>query len=62
MTEGLEKLDEIIKIQCTDGNWNWDAYMHGMANGLIAARSMITGKSPEYLDAPKKWLCDTWQA
>jgi len=36
--------------------------MHGMANGLIAARSMITGKSPEYLDAPKKWLCDTWQA
>ena len=55
-----EKLDDLIKIQCSDGNWNYDPYMHGMANGMILARSIIQGeeKEPEYLEAPKEWLCN----
>lgn len=55
MTE-LEKLDDMIKIQCSNGNWNYDPYMHGMANGMICARAILTDEEPEYLTAPKKWL------
>ena len=57
-TEVLEALKDLITIQCSDGNWNHDPYMHGMANGLILAKSLFTGECEEFLDAPKKWLCD----
>ena len=56
--KGIEALREQVKIQCSDGNWNYDRYMHGMANGLICALATIEDKNPEYLDAPKLWLCD----
>ncbi len=51
-------LQDVIDTQCSDGNWNYDPYMHGMANGLIVARSILTGEEPVFLEAPKKWLSD----
>uniref|UniRef100_A0A6M3KDM0 Uncharacterized protein n=1 Tax=viral metagenome TaxID=1070528 RepID=A0A6M3KDM0_9ZZZZ len=56
--KGIEALREQIKIQCSDGNWNYDPYMHGMANGLICALATIEGTEPEYLNPPETWLCD----
>jgi len=59
MTEtAIKKLDDIIAVQTMNGNWNYDAYMHGMANGLIMARSCMTGEDPQFLEAPKEWLAD----
>ena len=52
------KLDEIIAIQNADGNWNYDAYMMGLANGLIMARSILTDEDPQFLSAPAEWLAD----
>lgn len=55
----IEKMDKQVEIQCSDGNWNYDPYMHGMANGLLVAQATMhdlhdfTGPS-----APDKWLCD----
>lgn len=54
----IESLENIIKIQCSDGNWNYDPYMHGMANGLILAASIMYDKDPNYLQAPVEWLKD----
>ena len=51
-------LEEMTDVQCNDGNWNYDAYMHGMANGMIFALSLFQNKRPEYLEAPDKWLKD----
>lgn len=57
MTEKLiQELKSICALQCADGNWNFDHYMHGMANGLIFAVSIMEGKETKYLDAPDKWL------
>jgi hypothetical protein len=55
--KGLTALKEQVKVQCSDGNWDYDPYMHGMANGLICALATIEGKEPKYLDAPKTWGC-----
>ena len=52
----IDKLEDITKVQCLDGNWNYDSYMHGMANGLILAKSILEDKDPIYLDPPLKWL------
>lgn len=52
-------LDDLIAVQCADGNYNYDPYMHGLANGLILARSVIDNSSPAFLKAPKVWLSDS---
>ena len=49
-------LDEFVNIQCENGNWNYDPYMHGMTNGLIFAQSVLKDIEPKYLNAPEKWL------
>ena len=54
----LEKLKEMVEVQCSDGNWNYDPYMHGMANGMIFAVACMEDKEPEYLDSPGIWLKD----
>lgn len=56
--ERIKALREQVKIQRVNGNWNYDPYMYGMANGLICALATIEGVEPEYLDPPKTWLCD----
>lgn len=52
------KIEELVKIQCSDGNWDYDPYMHGMANGLICALSILKNEEPKYLEAPFAWIKD----
>ena len=59
MKTGFNHLKELEKVQCTDGNWNYDPYMHGMANGIILAVAILEDRQPVYLKAPKIWLCNT---
>ena len=53
---GINDLEDIVKTQSSDGSWNYDNYMHGLANGLILALSLIKNEKPEFLEAPEKWL------
>ena len=52
----IKKLDDLVKIQLTDGNWNYDPYMHGMANALLVAQAVMNNSEFEGLEAPEKWL------
>lgn len=56
----IKDLEELTKVQCSDGNWNYDPYMHGMANGMILSLHTVKGEEgiPEYKEAPVKWLAD----
>lgn len=56
----IQKLEEITKIQISDGNWNCNAYMLGMANGLILALATVRDDDGEvpFLSAPGEWLDD----
>lgn len=38
-----KQLEELVEIQCRQGTWNIDHYMHGLANGLILALSLFNG-------------------
>ena len=49
-------LKRVTDIHTGNGNWNYDPYMHGMANGLILASAIAEGTEPQYLTAPKKWI------
>lgn len=53
MNQKISKLEQLIEIQSTDGNWNYDEYNYGLLNGLILAKAIITDKEPVYKDKPK---------
>jgi hypothetical protein len=58
--ERMERLQQCTEVQCRDGNWNWDAYMMGLANGLILAEHIIFDREgePAYKSAPEEWRKD----
>lgn len=51
-------LDELIKIQGTDGNWNYDEYMYGLLNGLIVANAVVDDKDAVFPEAPEFFIRD----
>lgn len=58
--ERIKQLQDLCDVQCSDGNWNYDAYMHGMANALLLALHVVKGQegTPQFIDAPLVWLHD----
>lgn len=56
----IKQFREALAIQTSDGNWNNDAYMHGMANGMIFADHCIRGEEgePVYIAKPEQYLVD----
>lgn len=65
LKERVKSLEELTDIQCSDGNWNFDSYMRGMANGMILSVNVMnedldnpyTGQKSKrpFLDAPKEY-------
>lgn len=45
-------------VQGTDGNWNFDPYMHGLYNGLEFALAIMEKREPNFKNAPDEWLGD----
>jgi hypothetical protein len=55
----IQSIKDCTKVQCSDGNYNFAPYMHGMANGLILALGIMKGEPDiKFLDAPDKWIED----
>jgi len=58
LKDQIKSIEEMMKIQGSDGNWNYDPYMHGMLNGMKLIYSVLTDQRPEFLEAPNEWLRD----
>ena len=56
MKTQIEKLEDVTNIAVANGNYDCNAYMHGMANGLLLAKAIMKDEEVVYLDAPKEWL------
>ena len=56
MRKMIREITKVRKIATSSGNWDYNQYFHGMANGLILAESLFTrNRDPKYLDAPDEW-------
>lgn len=51
-----QTLKNIIGIQCQDGNWNYNEYMRGLANGLLLAESVLTNEEYRPFDRPDVYV------
>lgn len=54
----LEKMRDLVKVQEQSGNWDYDAYMHGMYNGMELMLAIAEGREPNYKRAPEQWICN----
>lgn len=43
----IKDLDDMIAIQSSNGNWNYDEHMLGLANGMILARHILRDERGE---------------
>jgi len=50
----LKKLNEVLKVQGNDGNWNSDEYMLGYFNGLELATSIMENREPIFRKLKKE--------
>jgi hypothetical protein len=59
----MKELESSVEVQSRDGNWDWDPYMLGMANGLILALNIVRGDAgdPPYKSAPAEWGADRYE-
>lgn len=62
MNKQINCLKELLTIQGSNGNWNYDPYMFGMYNGLQLALSVMENREPQYKEAPEKWLADNLES
>lgn len=46
-------LKEALAVQGQNGNWNSDAYMLGMYNGMEFMMACIENREPQYRDKPE---------
>lgn len=53
-----EQMKNLLDIQLSDGNWNANEYMYGMANAMILAYAILNDVTPIYLDKPDYFLND----
>lgn len=59
LADRIASLKETVEHQCQPGNWNYDQYMHGFANGLILALAIMEGREyADMKDAPEEWMVD----
>ncbi len=54
MKYNLNQLKDVIRIQGSDGNWNYDQYMLGLYNGMELMLSIVEEREPNYRELPNK--------
>lgn len=57
----IKMSNDLVQAQCSDGNWNCNSYMHGLANGMRLIESIFHGDEGELnlrMESPKQWLDD----
>ena len=58
MHNRIKTLENMIEFHSMEGSYTYNAYMHGIANGLILAHSIMTETKPKFLKEPNVWLKD----
>jgi hypothetical protein len=53
--EKIDILKQMLEVQGADGNWNYDAYMLGMYNGMEYSLAILENREPNYRNAPEQW-------
>ena len=53
MESKIRIMNDLLKIQGQEGNYNYDSYMLGMYNGMELMLSIAEGREPKFKLRPK---------
>lgn len=57
LTARVQAIKDLMRIQGSNGHWDYDPYNHGLYNGLAIALGILDGKQEKYLrNSPKEWI------
>lgn len=48
----IKQLEDLTEVACEKGTVDHDPYLHGMANGMIFALSLMQDSEPYYINPP----------
>lgn len=54
----LDVINELLEIQGSHGNWNYDEYSMGLYNGMELLVAILEDRDPVFKTPPKLWLVD----
>ena len=54
----MSAINDLLRIQGYNGNWNYDPYMQGLYNGMEVVIAILEDREPVFKSAPEKWLHD----
>jgi hypothetical protein len=54
----MSAINDLLRVQGINGNWNYDPYMQGMYNGMEVVIAILEDREPVFKSAPDKWLHD----
>lgn len=55
----IETMNEMLKVQGNDGNWNYSDYMHGMYNGMEYMVALVENREPIFRESPEVYLINS---
>lgn len=58
LEQRMTGLDQAITAISENGAWNQNAYMRGLANGMIIARGILYGRKPQTHPEPQEYTDD----
>lgn len=56
--EKIKAMNDLVNVQGSNGNWDYDEYMFGMFNGMELMLAIAEGRAPNFRSTPNKWLRD----
>ena len=49
----MSAINDLLRVQGMDGNWNYDPYMQGMYNGMEVVIAILEDREPVFKSAPE---------
>lgn len=56
LNKRLADLWDLIQLQSSPGNWDYDQYTHGLLNGMLLAHAVILDQPVKFNEAPDTWV------
>lgn len=59
MNDKIESIRQLLEVQGSNGNWDFDAYMCGLYNGIEISLATLEEREPVFRTKPESgWISD----
>lgn len=56
LKDKIQNIKDLVELQGSSGNWDYDEYMHGYYNGMETILAYLENREPNFKVEPKEYL------